>query len=146
MLPAFQQEALDRVGNHLSFIDINTIISLVTDISNKIITIIIVCMVIIISLLLLLSIASNEASALVMQQTYRLYHIIGMTKSQLSGISQRVGIIYGIGVIIVLLIFVPALLWWIYDTASILTWTRSNIIPLAIGVLVTIAVMMISYR
>lgn len=146
MLPAFQQEALDRVGNHLSFIDINTIISLVTDISNKIITIIIVCMVIIISLLLLLSIASNEASALVMQQTYRLYHIIGMTKSQLSGISQRVGIIYGIGVIIVLLVFVPALLWWIYDTASILTWTRSNIIPLAIGVLVTIAVMMISYR
>jgi len=85
---------------------------------------------IIITLLLLLSIASNEASALVMRQTYRLYHIIGMTKSQLSGISQRVGFIYGSGVIVILLMIVPLLLRFIYNNASILTRSWTNLVPL----------------
>lgn len=145
-LPQFKQIALNDIGTHLSFIDITDIINLVSDISNKIITIIIICMGIIITLLLLLSIASNEASALVMRQTYRLYHIIGMTKSQLSGISQRVGAIYGSGVIVILLMIVPLLLRFIYNNASILTRSWTNLVPLLWGIGITIAVMMVSYR
>lgn len=145
-LVVFKQSALERIGKHLSFIDISSIILLVTDISNKIITIILTCMSIIIILILLVSIASNEASALVAQRTYRLYHIIGMTKSQLSYISRRVGILYTIAVIVILLIAVPLLLRLIYSQATILTWSWSTMIPLSIGIVITLWVMVISYR
>jgi len=145
-LPAFKTQALERVWNHLSFIDIEAIITLVTDISNKIITIILACMSIIIVLILLVSIASNEASALVAQRTYRLYHVIGMTKWQLSQISRRVGILYGLAIIGIIAIIVPITLWFIYDQATILTRSWSTLIPLGIGVGITLAVMIFSYR
>ena len=65
---------------------------------------------IIIVLILLVSIASNEASALVSQRTYRLYHIIGMTKGQLSQISRRIGIIYAGAIVLIVALVVPAVL------------------------------------
>jgi putative ABC transport system permease protein len=144
-LNVFQQSALDTIGRHLSFIDISTIIALVTDISQKIISIVIVCMTIIIVLIILVSIASNEASALVARQTYWLYHILGMTKSSLKSISRRVGWLYIIAILVILLILVTTLLWLIYSNASILTWTRASIWPILWGVIMTIVVMILSY-
>ena len=143
---SFKQEALDSVWPHLSFIDISAIILLVSDISNKIIAIILTCMSIIIVLILLVSIASNEASALVSQRTYRLYHIIGMTKWQLSQISWRIGIIYAGAIILIIMLIVPAVLWYIYTQASLLTRSSYNLLPIIGGVGITTSVMIISYR
>ncbi len=145
-LTAFKKSALESVWNHLSFVDISAIIALVSDISNKIITIILTCMSIIIVLILLVSIASNEASALVAQRTYRLYHIIGMTKSQLSQISRRIGLLYASAIVAILAVTVPTTLRFIYRAASILTRSWSSMIPLSIGIVITLWVMMVSYR
>lgn len=145
-LTSFEQQAIKRVWPHLSFIDIGAIIVLVTDISNKIITIIIVCMSIIVVLILLVSIASNEASALVSKRTYRLYHIIGMTKSQLSQISRRVGIIYAGTIMLIVAFVVPIVLWYIYSKASLLTRSSAALIPILAWVGSTIIVMILSYR
>ncbi len=145
-LTLFQKQALNRVWPHLSFVDVAAIITLVSDISNKIITIIIACMSIIIVLILLVSIASNEASALISQRTYQLYHIIGMTKWQLLQISRCIWILYASIIVIIIGIVVPLILWYIYSQATILTWSRSNLLPIMIGVVVTTSVMVISYR
>ena len=145
-LAAFKQMARDRVGKHIAFIDISAIINLVTDVSTKIITIIISCMSIIIVLILLVSIASNEASAMVSQKTYRLYHIIGMTKSQLYAISWRIGLLYAMGVVFILALTVPISLWMIYRSASILIRSWASVLPLGIGIIITLSVMIISYR
>lgn len=93
---------------------------------------------IIIVLILLVSIASNEASALVAKRTYRLYHIIGMTKSQLSQISRRVGLLYASAIIGILALIVPTILRFIYRQATILTRSWSSMIPLGIGIIVTL--------
>lgn len=144
-LAEFKKSALENVWNHLSFVDISAIIALVSDISNKIITIILTCMSIIIVLILLVSIASNEASALVAKRTYRLYHIIGMTKSQLSQISRRIWLLYASAIIVILALTIPIILWFIYKEASILTRSWSSMIPLGIGIVITLWVMIVSY-
>lgn len=144
-LASFKKSALETLWNHLSFVDISAIIALVSDISNKIITIILTCMSIIIILILLVSIASNEASALVARKTYRLYHIIGMTKSQLSQISRRIWLLYASAIIVILAMTVPIILWFIYREASILTRSWSTMIPLGIGIVITLWVMIFSY-
>ena len=145
-LASFQKQALDRVWPHLSFIDITAIISLVSDISNKIITIILACMSIIIVLILLVSIASNEASALVSQKTYQLYHIIGMTKWQISQISRRIWILYASTIIAIIAVVVPLVLWYIYSQATLLTRSWTNLLPILAGIIATTSVMVISYR
>ena len=141
----FKKSALESVWTHLSFIDISAIITLVSDISNKIITIILTCISIIVVLILLVSIASNEASALVAKKTYRLYHIIGMTKSQLSQISRRVGLLYVAAIMGILAVTVPATLRFIYRQATILTRSWVSMIPLSVGIVITLWVMVISY-
>lgn len=140
----FKKSALESVWTHLSFIDISAIITLVSDISNKIITIILTCISIIVVLILLVSIASNEASALVAKKTYRLYHIIGMTKSQLSQISRRVGLLYVAAIMGILAVTVPATLRFIYRQATILTRSWVSMIPLSVGIVITLWVMVIS--
>ena len=101
---------------------------------------------IVIVLILLVSIASNEASALVSQRTYRLYHIIGMTKGQLSQISRRIGLLYAGTIILIVAVFVPLTLRYIYHQATLLTRSSYNLIPIISGVGVTTSVMIVSYR
>jgi len=142
----FKKSALDTIGNHLSFIDISTVIGLVTDISNKIVTVILVYMSIIITLIVLVSIASNEASAILSQKGYQLYHILGMTKQELTQISRNIGLIYSIIITILLVVFVPWILFLIYNSASILSFSIKSIIPVSIGIIITIWIMVLSYR
>jgi predicted lysophospholipase L1 biosynthesis ABC-type transport system permease subunit len=141
----FQQTTLDTVGNHLSFVDITAIIDLVTDISQQIVSVIIACMSIIITLIILISIASNEASALVAKQTYRLYHIIGMTRDELKAISWRTGYLYMAIIIAIIALLVPSILWLIYERSPILTRAGSSIGPIIAGVGATVLIMIISY-
>ena len=144
-LIAFKKKIVGQIWPHLSFIDIAVIVELVTDISTKIITIIIACMSIIIVLLLCLSIVSNEASALVSQQWYRLYYILGMTKSDLVRKSWRIVWLYGLVVIALVIIFTVIILWYVYYQASILTWSSRSLVPMIGGSMLTIIVMIGSY-
>ncbi len=141
----FKKQMIEKIWPHLSFVDIAAIIDLVTNISTKIIAIIIACMSIIIVLLLCVSIASNEASALVSQQWYRLYHILGMTKADLIRKSWRVVWLYGLVVMVLVLILTSAILWYIYSQASILMWSAWSLVPMVGGSILTIVVMIGSY-
>ena len=145
-IASFKKNALNIIGNHISFIDVSTIIELVTDISNKIIAVILVCMSIIILLIVLVSIASNEASAILSQKSYRLYHILWMSKKRLTRISRNIGLIYTSIISILLLVVVPVILFFIYTNATILSFAIKSLIPVSIGIVITIAVMMLSYR
>lgn len=145
MISEFQQNTLETVGAHLSFVDITAIIDLVTDISQQIVSIIIACMSIIITLIILISIASNEASALVAKKTYRLYHIIGMTRDELRHISWRTGYLYIASIIAIIILLVPSILRMIYHQSPILTRATSSIIPILAGVGATVLIMIISY-
>lgn len=145
-LSSFQKEALEKVWRHLSFIDVSAVISLVANISTKVISIVFICMSIVVLLILLASVASNEASALVSQRTYRLYNVIGMTKKQLTNISRYVGIIYIVATGIIVLLLVPLILRLIYSRATILMWSWSILVPISIGILTTLSVMVLSYR
>lgn len=145
-LPFFKTQALSQIGNHLSFVDISVVIALVTNIANKIIGIIIACMTSIIFLIICVSVASNEASALVAQQTYRLYYIVGMTKQKLISISLRIGGLYTLIIITFLLLLVPSILWFIYSNAIILTWSWTTLLPLLLWVVFTLLIMVVSYR
>ncbi|MEF2176060.1 MAG: hypothetical protein V3575_06290 [Candidatus Absconditabacteria bacterium] len=144
-LSLFQKSVLENVGRHLSFIDVSAIISLVANISTKVISIIFICMSIIVLLILMASVASNEASALVSQRTYRLYNVIGMTKKQLTNISRFVGIIYIVATGLIVCVLVPLILRFIYSRATILIWSRSILIPFSIGIVTTLSVMVLSY-
>lgn len=145
MIATFQQSAIDTIWRHLSFINISVVIGLVTDISQKIISVIIVCMSIVIILIMLVSIASNEASALTSKRTYWLYHIIGMTKKQLISISWYVGLLYIATIIFILLLSVPIILYIIYKQASILMRAWQNTLPIVWGIIITTMTMIISY-
>jgi hypothetical protein len=90
----FKKLALEKVGGHLSFVDIEAIINLVSDISTKIIAVVLACMILIVLLIICVSVASNEASALLSKNGYRLYHILGMKKSDLIKKSLRLVFIY----------------------------------------------------
>ncbi len=141
----FKKQMIEKIWPHLSFVDIAVIVKLVTDISTKIITIIVAFMGIIIVLLLCVSIASNEASALVSKQWYRLYHILGMTKSDLIRKSWRMVWLYGLVVMILVVILTSAILWYIYSQASILTWLLWSLVPMIGGSMLVIVVMIGSY-
>lgn len=144
-LISFKKQMIEKIWPHLSFVDIAAIVELVTDISTKIIAIIVACMSIIVLLLLCVSIASNEASALISQQWYRLYYILGMTKADLVRKSWRIVWLYGLVVVVLVMILTSAMLWYIYSQASILTWSWSSLIPMIGGSVLTIIVMIGSY-
>jgi ABC-type multidrug transport system fused ATPase/permease subunit len=101
---------------------------------------------IIIWLIIAVSIASNEASALVNQQSYWLYYILWYTKSQLIRKTWYIMWLYFIIIIGLLLIFTPIIIIVIYKISSILTWSNQSLPAIMWWVWWTIIIMVISYR
>jgi len=141
----FKQLALREIGPHLSFVDVASIIELVTEISYAIIVVIILCVGIIVLLLLCVSVASNEASALLSRQWYRLYYILWMRQSDLLRKAWRIACLYGVMIILFVSLGTTLILWYVYSQASILTWSWSALWPMLWGSVATIAVMVLSY-
>lgn len=145
-LNQFKKNALKNIGPHLSFIDIGAIINLVTDVSSKIIAVVIGCMAIIITLIIIVSIVSNESSALISKKSYRLYYILGTPYRELINKSWRTVGIYTAVIILFLIILTPLILIVIYQNSPILNRQRKTLIPISIGIIITLSIMILSYR
>lgn len=141
----FKKLALEKVGGHLSFVDIEAIINLVSDVSTKIIAVVLACMILIILLIICVSVASNEASALLSKNGYRLYHILGMKQSDLIKKSLRLVFVYAWIIIWLLLIIAPILLTSIYGSASLLTWSWSTLWIIIPWIIIVVAILGLSY-
>lgn len=144
-LAQFKIQALEQIWWHLSFVDVGRIVWLVTEISRSIIAVIIWCMAIIILLIIAVSIANNEASALVSKRGYKLYHVLGMTGSDLRTKVGRMMMLYVSVIVLWLVIIVPLALISIYSISSLLNWSSVAIWPMLWWVALTISMVVISY-
>lgn len=145
-LSSFKKLALDKVGPHLSFVDIEAIITLVSDVSTRILAVVFACMILIILLVLCVSIVSNESSALLSKNSYRLYYMLWMKKSDLMSKSLRIVMLYIAIIWIALCIFAPICLYMIFANASLLVWSWSSLRVLGGGVIIVLMVLLLSYR
>lgn len=144
-LAQFKTQALEQIWWHLSFVDVGRIVWLVTEISRSIIAVIIGCMAIIILLIIAVSIANNEASALVSKRGYKLYHVLGMTGSDLRAKVGRMMMLYVSVIVLWLVIVVPLALISIYRISSLLNRSPTAIWPMLWWVALTISMVVTSY-
>jgi putative ABC transport system permease protein len=144
-ISSFQRLSLEQVGPHLSFIDIGAVIGLVTDIATKVIAVVLACTILIIILIICVSVASNEASALLSKNGYKLYHILGMRKSDLLRKSWYMVLLYGWFIISGVLILSPIMLYFIYKNASLLAWSYEILVYMLLWIGLVLMVLALSY-
>jgi hypothetical protein len=143
---SFKKIALEKVGPHLSFVDIEAIITLVSDVSTRILAVVFACMILIILLVLCVSIVSNESSALLSKNSYRLYYMLWMKKSDLILKSLRIVMLFIVIIWMALCILAPICLYMIFANASLLVWSWKSVWVLCGGVMIVLIVLLLSYR
>gem|GEM_PF-1365785 len=111
---------------------------IVRDIATTVISIIIICMSIVILLIMSVSIANNEASALISRRSYRLYHMMGMTKSDLMMKIWRTIGLYTVIIVIILVVIVPLILVIIFASTSLFSRSASSLIPVIGGIMLSL--------